>query len=293
MNSKVHQPVLINEVIEFLSPQPGERYLDLTAGFGGHASQIAEMLGKNGRLTLVDRDEQAAGFLTDQFGADKRVEIIQDDFYSAAMNLTSNSAQFDCILADLGVSSYQLDEAGRGFSFDKEAPLDMRMDSGQKLTAQEVLNNYDREKLEGIFIRYGELSAKQTALLVDLLLEHRPLRATSELAALARTLPSKRGKRLEAQVFQAVRIEVNNELGLLRNALPVWAELLAPKGRLAVITFHSLEDRIVKQFFAQRSKNRYEADLSLLNKKPITANKNETVYNPRSRSAKLRVAVKK
>lgn len=293
MNSKVHQPVLINEVIEFLSPQPGERYLDLTAGFGGHASQIAEMLGKNGRLTLVDRDEQAAGSLTDQFGADKRVEIIQDDFYSAAMNLTSNGVQFDCILADLGVSSYQLDEAGRGFSFDKEAPLDMRMDSGQKLTAQEVLNDYDREKLEGIFIRYGELSAKQTALLVDLLLEHRPLRATSELAALARTLPSKKGKRLEAQVFQAVRIEVNNELGLLRNALPVWAELLAPKGRLAVITFHSLEDRIVKQFFAQRSKNRYEADLSLLNKKPITANKNETVYNPRSRSAKLRVAVKK
>jgi 16S rRNA (cytosine1402-N4)-methyltransferase len=167
------------------------------------------------------------------------------------------------------------------------------MDVGQEFSAQDVINGYNTDKLRDVFIKYGELSRKQASLLSAKIEQNRPLRLTSELAKVANSLPRKRDKRIEPQVFQAIRIEVNDELGLLKKSLPVWVELLAPKGRIAVISFHSLEDRIVKQFFIQHSKNRYDADLDLLNKKPITAKENEKVYNPRSRSAQLRAAVKK
>ena len=293
MNNKPHTPVLLQKAKEYLSPKKGDRYLDLTAGFGGHAFSIAELVGEKGKLTLVDRDAEAVKYLENLFAADKRVKIVQNDFYSASSNLLAKGEKFDCILADIGVSSYQLDDSSRGFSFDKEGPLDMRMDKRQKTSAFDVVNSYDIEQLKKIFVMYGELTRKQASLLSERIAENRPIHTTSKLAFIAGSLPRKRGKKIKAQVFQAIRIEVNDELGLLEKSLPVWAKLLAPYGRLAVISFHSLEDRIVKQFFVQRSKNRYEADLSVLNKKPITAKKNERVYNPRARSALLRAAVKK
>jgi 16S rRNA (cytosine1402-N4)-methyltransferase len=293
VNNKPHEPVLLREVIENLSPQKGDSYLDLTAGFGGHASAAAKLVGPSGKLTLIDRDSDAISYLNDLSGSDKRVRIIHDDFLSASKSLLRENQKFDCILADVGVSSHHIDENTRGFSFSREGPLDMRMDKRQKISAQDVINNYDTKELEDIFVRYGELTKKQTHLLVEGIKRNRPMTKTIELAEIARSIPHGRRKKIEAQVFQALRIEVNDELGQLGNALPVWAQLLAPKGRIAVISFHSLEDRLVKQFFAQRSKNRYESDLTLLNKKPITAKKNETVYNPRARSARLRAAVKK
>jgi 16S rRNA (cytosine1402-N4)-methyltransferase len=293
VNNIPHKPVLLAETIDSLSPKKGGRYLDLTAGFGGHASLMAELVGDQGRLTLVDRDSDAINYLKSTFGSDPRAKIIRDDFCSAALKLLKNGEKFDCILADIGVSSHQLDNSRRGFAFDKAGPLDMRMDTGQAISAFDVANDYAKADLARIFAEYGGLSPKQASAASEKVLASRPMHSTEDLVHAISGVPAKRGKRLEAQVFQAIRIQVNNELGLLKKSLPVWAELLAPHGKLAVISFHSLEDRIVKQFFVQHSRNRYEADLKLLNKKPITAKKNEIVYNPRARSAKLRAAVKK
>jgi 16S rRNA (cytosine1402-N4)-methyltransferase len=279
--------------MHYLSPKANDRYLDLTAGFGGHASKAAELVGKNGEIVLIDRDADAVDYLKQKFDSSKRVKILRDDFFTAAIKLLKDGEKFDCILADVGVSSHQLDDSSRGFAFSKAGPLDMRMDTRQAISALDVVNGYTKEELTRILTDLGELSPKQASLLSKEIISRRPLHSTKELVQAAGILPRKRGKKLEAQIFQAVRIEVNNELGLLRKSLPVWAELLAPQGRLVVISFHSLEDRIVKQFFTQHSKNRYEADLKLLSKKPITASQNEIVYNPRARSARLRAAVKK
>jgi 16S rRNA (cytosine1402-N4)-methyltransferase len=293
VNDQVHNPVLLSEVIEILSPQKGDRYLDLTAGFGGHASAVAQLVGARGKLTLVDRDKDAINTLDRVFGTDSRVQILQDDFFGASSKLLAKGEKFDLILADLGVSSYQLDVSQRGFSFNRDELLDMRMDESQQKSAYDVVNNYEAGRLKSVLTGYGELSSKQATVLAKKIVSNRPITSTKELALLVASIPHNPRKKLQPQVFQAIRIEVNDELGLLKKALPVWMRLLTSGGRLIVISFHSLEDRIVKQFFVQKSENRYDAKIRLVNKKPITAKKNELVYNPRARSAKLRAAVKK
>lgn len=285
-----HYPVLLDEVLQYLDPKEGESYLDLTAGYGGHAEKVLDRTLKPHNTTLVDRDQNAIEHLGQKF-AGSGVQIIHKDFLSASQELKSQGKQFDIILADLGVSSPHLDNASRGFSIKFDAKLDMRMDETQELTAADVVNNYDEDRLRQIIRVYGEEPrAKKIA---QLIVEHRPIATTHELAKIvAHAWPGYSKVHPATRTFQAIRIEVNNELGLLEQSLPIWTDLLAPGGRIAVISFHSLEDRIVKQYYASQSGNRYDAVLRLLTKQPITGGADEIVFNPRARSAKLRVAVK-
>lgn len=285
-----HYPVLLDEVLQYLDPKEGESYLDLTAGYGGHAEKVLDRTLKPHNTTLVDRDQNAIQHLGQKFEG-RGVQIIHKDFLSASQELKSQGKQFDIILADLGVSSPHLDNASRGFSIKYDAKLDMRMDETQELTAADVVNNYDEAELRRIIHTYGEEPrAKKIA---QLIVEHRPIATTHELAKIvALAWPGYSKVHPATRTFQAIRIAVNNELGLLEQSLPIWTDLLAPGGRIAVISFHSLEDRIVKQYYASQSGNRYDAVLRLLTKQPITGGADEIVFNPRARSAKLRVAVK-
>lgn len=281
-----HIPVLADEVLKLLAPKSGESYLDLTAGYGGHAKLVLARTGAG--ATLVDRDQEAVNALTSVFG--DRARIIHQDFLAASRTLASTGQRFDMILADLGVSSAHLNDVVRGFSIKNDAPLDMRMDAGQKLTAATVVNSYSEDKLAEIIKNFGEEPKART--LARLIVKNRPLRNTSELAALAKQAwPGHSKTHPATRLFQAIRIEVNGELNQLEKALPVWLELLEPRGRLAIISFHSLEDRFVKNFFAEHSRG-YEQQLEVLTKKPIVAGAKEIAFNPRARSAKLRAAVK-
>jgi 16S rRNA (cytosine1402-N4)-methyltransferase len=284
-----HQPVLLAQVISSLQPQKGQSYLDVTAGYGGHALAIAERTDQVDAMTLVDRDKQAIAAL--QPLAKRGAHLIQSDFLTASQQLVGEQKQFDMILADLGLSSPHLDNASRGFSFLHEAPLDMRMDTDQTLTAAAVVNSYSEADLADILWRFGqEPKARQIARMI---VKSRPFKSTTQLAqVVARAWPGYSKVHPATRSFQAIRIVVNDELGQLQKALPLWVDLLKPGGRLAVISFHSLEDRIVKQLFAEYALG-YEARLELPSKKPQTASQDEIVSNPRARSAKLRVAVKK
>ncbi len=285
-----HYPVLLDEVLQYLDPKEGESYLDLTAGYGGHAEKILDRTLKPHNTTLVDRDQNAILHLGQKFDG-SGVQVIHKDFLSASQELLSQGKQFDIILADLGVSSPHLDNASRGFSIKFDAKLDMRMDETQELTAADVVNNYDVDRLRRIIRVYGE--EPRANKIAQLIVEHRPIATTHELAKIvAHAWPGYSKVHPATRTFQAIRIEVNNELGLLEQSLPIWTDLLAPGGRIAVISFHSLEDRIVKQYYASQSGNRYDAVLRLLTKQPITGGADEIVFNPRARSAKLRVAVK-
>lgn len=288
--SNQHTPVLLEQVLLYLQPKPGETYLDLTAGYGGHAKAVLERTNYSPAV-LIDRDEQAADFLQANFGA-KNVEIMQQDFYSASQKLYERGQRFDMILADLGVSSPHLNMAERGFSFQKEGPLDMRMDRRQELTAEMVVNTYSEEELADLFRRYGgEPRAKKLAREI---VRHRPVRTTAELAELVTQVWPPAGRRIHpaTRAFQSLRIEVNDELDQLKKSLPVWINLLKPAGRLGIISFHSLEDRLVKEAFAEAGGNTYDAEIKILTKRPIAAGEDEKVFNPRARSAKLRAAVK-
>lgn len=288
---KQHVPVLLEEVLKCLDPKPGESYLDLTAGYGGHASAVTERTGSLTHTTLVDRDENAVRQLKSLF-EEGGTEIRHEDFLSASQQLVSEGRKFDLILADLGVSSPHLNEGSRGFSVQSSGPLDMRMDQRQAVSASTILNTFAQAELEELLTRYGEEpKARQIA---KAIVEARPLNSTEELAAIAaKAWPGYSRVHPATRTFQAIRIAVNDELGLLEKSLPLWLKLLSPHGRLAVISFHSLEDRIVKQFLSDHAGNRYDAELSLLTKRPVTASPEETVHNPRARSAKLRAAVKK
>lgn len=287
-NTIKHVPVLLSEVLQYLDPQEGESYLDLTAGYGGHAKAVLERT--QGEAVLVDRDEYAAGILQDLF-PERRVKLRRQDFLTASRELQAGKRQFDLILADLGVSSPHLNEGKRGFAINSTGPLDMRMDQSQELTAETVINTYDEAVLSDILSRYGEEpKARQIARAIT---EARPLHSTEELAAVAaKAWPGRSRIHPATRTFQALRIAVNDELGQLQQALPVWLELLRPGGRIAVISFHSLEDRLVKRAFQEASGNRYDAELRLLTRRPVMAGPNETVFNPRARSAKLRAAAK-
>lgn len=292
MKKLKHVPVLAQEVLHYLEPRPGDHYLDLTAGYGGHAALVLERIGSNGTATLVDRDEDAIKALKSAFGNDSRVEVIHSDFYNASRTLAAQDKTYDLILADLGVSSPHLDNPERGFSFAKGGPLDMRMDKRQELTAADIVNGYDEQSLAEILAKYGEL--RNARKISRRLIEHRPYKSTSELATkIVQFANHKKRIHPATQVFQAIRIAVNDELGMLEKSLGIWLDLLAPKGRIGVISFHSLEDRLVKQAFKDYGGNRYDARLHIVTKKTVTAAEPEIVFNPRSRSAKLRVAQRK
>ncbi len=287
---KLHIPVLLSEVLATLNPRPGESYLDLTAGYGGHAGKILDVTQQYKTSTLVDRDEFAIEYLERKFPSD--IQLINTDFYSAVQQLIECGKTFDMILADFGVSSPQLDMEERGFSFKSEGPLDMRMDRRQKLSADDVINHYKESQLADILVKYGEEKTGRAKMLAREIVHHRPIRNTKELADIIIGKSKYSKTHPAARVFQAVRIEVNDELGEIAKTLPLLPELLNPKGRLGIITFHSLEDRLVKDYFKEASSFGEESSLKILTKKPIIAEPQELVINPRSRSAKLRVAVR-
>lgn len=284
-----HQPVLLQEVLRYLDPKAGESFLDLTAGYGGHAKEILAKTGSLNGMVLVDRDAKAVNELKRLFG--EQTKVLRTDFYSAARQLLDTEQRFDCVLADIGVSSPHLDNASRGFSLKAEGPLDMRMDQSQELAASDIVNTYSQEELTDILRRYGE--EPKAAKIAQKIIANRPVTTTTQLATLVASVWKGHSKVHPAtRTFQALRIAVNDELNLLQKALPLWAALLKPGGRLAVISFHSLEDRIVKQFLASLSGDRYDAELRLLTKNPVKASSTEIVLNPRARSAKLRAAAK-
>jgi 16S rRNA (cytosine1402-N4)-methyltransferase len=285
-----HEPVLLQEVLQYLDPQAGESYLDLTAGYGGHAQAILDRTGSLTPAELVDRDQNAISMLREKFTDDK-ANLRQQDFLTAATELHAAGRQFDLILADLGVSSPHLNIGARGFSITSHGPLDMRMDQSQELTAETIVNTYDEAALTDILVRYGE--EPKAGQIARAIRAARPLQTTDQLAAIAaKAWPGRSRVHPATRTFQALRIAVNDELGLLEQALPLWFDLLAPGGRIAVISFHSLEDRLVKQALAEVAGERYDADLRLLTKRPVMAATSELVSNPRARSAKLRAAVK-
>jgi 16S rRNA (cytosine1402-N4)-methyltransferase len=285
-----HIPVLLRPVLQYLDPQKGESYLDLTAGYGGHARVVLECTKSPQRATLVDRDANAIATLTDF--VKQGVTLVQRDFLSVSQELAAEGRQFDIILADLGVSSPHLDNASRGFAFGQDGPLDMRMDQTQTLDAATVVNTYSADDLARIIKTYGEEPRAKT--IAQAIVNHRPFSSTQQLAETIRSVMPKGSKIHPAtRTFQALRIAVNDELELLRASLPLWLQLLAPGGRLGVISFHSLEDRIVKQAFAEIAGNRYDAEALSLTKGAVTADEQELVFNPRARSAKLRAVVKK
>lgn len=285
---ELHQPVLLSEVLAVLKPSLGESYLDLTAGYAGHASKILDVTQNYKDAVLVDRDERAIEFLREKYG--KTVNLINDIFYNAALQQIECGKTFDILIADFGVSSPQLDQAERGFSFAKDGPLDMRMDQRQELTAERIVNKWSERELVEILTQYGEERLGFAKLVARIIVDGRPWQSTEVLAqAIARK--TRRGRTHPAtRVFQAIRIVVNDELGEIERTLPLIPKLLRPGGRVALITFHSLEDRLVKRYLRQVSSLGEESELEILTKTPIVAGEQELFINPRARSAKLRAA---
>lgn len=284
-----HRPVLLEQTVQSLQPRTGETYLDLTSGYGGHAKAIIEKIGNIQLATLVDRDDYAIASLQPLKKAGARV--IKSDFATAAADFAQRGEQFDMILLDLGVSSPQLDNADRGFSIQRPGPLDMRMDQKQQETAADAVNTWPEERLAQIIRDYGE--EPRARHIARTIITNRPYSTTKELAdVIAKATRGKWGKIHPAtRTFQAIRIALNDELGQLQRTLTILPGLLKPGGRVSVISFHSLEDRIVKRFFKEKAEAGFEAELELLAKKPISGAIDD-VHNPRARSAKLRAAVK-
>lgn len=277
-----HVPVLSRELIEGLAVRPGGHYLDATVGGGGH-SRLILAAAPDVQVTAVDRDEQAIAAAKNQLAPyNERVQFFLSNF----ANYEPNSMTFDGMIADLGVSSYHLDIAERGFSFRHPAALDMRMDRRQSLTASEVINHWDENQLADIFFKYGE--ERLSRRIARRIVEQRPFHTTTELAKMiaACVPPQYRYGRIHpaTRVFQALRIVVNEELTSLESFLNRAPNWLVPGGRIAIISFHSLEDRLVKHGL------RGSPLLRVLTKKPIIPQADELEQNPRSRSAKLRIA---
>jgi 16S rRNA (cytosine1402-N4)-methyltransferase len=288
MTKNKHTPVLLDEVLEYLCPKKGESFLDATVGYGGHAKRVLAITQSEPKAVLVDRDAYAVAELSKQL---PNAYILKKDFLSASVELESQGRQFDLILADLGINSAQIDEAERGFAISQIGPLDMRMDERQELTAAKILNRATEAELTKIFSDYGE--EPKARRIAKSIVQARPLTNTSELAAIAtRAWPGYSRVHPATRIFQAIRIAVNDELNQLTQSLPVWLQLLSPGGRIAIISFHSLEDRLVKNFFLDHSDKHLEGELKILTKKPVVATNDEIVSNPRARSAKLRAAAK-
>ena len=306
-----HVSVLLRECIEALSIKPDGIYVDCTTGGGGHSLEIVKRLTAGGRLIAIDRDEDALRAAGARLGdyAD-RVTFVHSNYAMLQSVLADlGIPKADGVLADLGVSSYQLDTAERGFSYMQDAPLDMRMDREQPLSARDVVNTYSEEELRRILYDYGEEKfARNIAANIVKRRSERPIETTLELAELVKgSMPKaarEGGHHPAKRTFQAIRIEVNAELSSIPPALDAAVHALNPGGRVAVITFHSLEDRLVKQKFAALSSGctcprefpvcvcGKKPVVRVITKKPVTAGEDELEVNPRSRSAKLRVAEK-
>ena len=305
-----HVPVLADEVREALAVRPGETVVDATFGAGGHASLLAADLRGSGKLIAIDKDPTARTYF-ERFErtAGVNVRLLRGDFGVVLAQLAENGVRADAILLDLGVSSMQLDRPERGFSYAADAPLDMRMDPTQELTARELVNTWDERELTSIFRRYGEERyAKQIARAIVRRRKEQPFERTAELVDTIKAsipAPARFGDGHPAKrVFQALRIAVNDELGALETALPAALEMLRPGGRLAVISFHSLEDRITKQFLREKERGctcppdfpicvcGHQPELRAIERRPVRPGETEIAANPRSASARLRAAVK-
>jgi 16S rRNA (cytosine1402-N4)-methyltransferase len=287
-----HVPVLFDAVLRELAPKTGESYLDLTAGYAGHAKAVLDITKNDKESVLVDRDEYAIAHL--QHMAGRGVQLLHTDFVSAATQLVEEGRQFNLILIDLGVSSPQLDQGDRGFSFKHNGPLDMRMDRRNGQTAADLVNTVGAKDLATIIYEYGEEPYMQAKHIAEQIVANRPFKDTETLANLIKQTYRGRQGRIHpaTRTFQALRIAVNDELGQVKAILPLLPKLLKQGGRVGIISFHSLEDRLVKRFFKEQEANGLEAELQILTKKPVSG-ATDDVHNPRSRSAKLRVAVKK
>lgn len=286
---QLHIPVLLTATLDILSPKKGDSYLDLTAGYGGHASEVIAKIGDARLATLVDRDETSITALKPLAEAGAR--ILKNSFAEASKELKEANEQFDMILIDLGVSSPQLDRPERGFSFRQEGSLDMRMDQQTGFTAYDLVNKASKDELMRILREFGE--EPKAARIAQAIIEARPLKTTTQLTKVVeKTIRGNWGKTHPAtRTFQALRIAVNDELGQIKRTLELLPDLLKPGGRVAIISFHSLEDRLVKHFFKEQANAGFEATLNILTKQPISG-ATEDVSNPRARSAKLRAAVK-
>ena len=299
-DSDYHIPVLLRETLAGLSIVPGGVYVDCTFGGGGHSRAILEELDERGRLVAFDQDENAARNLP----GDERILFIPQNFRHLDRFLRlHNISAVDGIVADLGVSSHQFDEAGRGFSTRFDASLDMRMDQRQSLTAFDVVRTYDELRLHKLFEQYGEVTnAKTLARKIVEVRDHISLDTTNKFKRALGEIVKGNPNKYFAQVFQALRIEVNDELVALKELLQQIPKLLKPGGRAAIITFHSLEDRLVKNFFRRGSFDEPAAnpfineenvnELKVITKKPVRPTESEIKNNPRARSAQLRVAEK-
>ena len=280
---------MLGEVLDVLQPQKGESLLDLTAGFGGHSRRILEQTGEYEESVLVDRDQVAIDSLSDL--AAKGATLLHMDFLTAVSAFFVEKRRFDMILADLGVSSPQLDESERGFSFMYEGDLDMRMDQTQGTTAKTIINSYSERDLAELFVKYGEVKRGLAAKVAREITHARPFSTTKQLADLIKAHTPYSRHHPATRFFQALRIEVNDELGLLEKVLPMLPDLLNPRGRLCVITFHSLEDRIVKSWLQDEAGKGLESRL-IVSKQLHTSGVSELENNPRARSAKLRFAAR-
>ena len=295
-----HIPVLLQETIAGLAIQPEGIYVDCTFGGGGHSKAILAQLGPGGRLIAFDQDEEAKRNLP----GDDRVTFVPHNFRHLQRFLKLHQiSTVDGIMADLGVSSHQFDEAERGFSTRFDAAMDMRMDQRQTMTAFDVVNTYTEQQLHKLFEQYGEVTnAKTLARTIVNVRNHVSLRTINAFKNALREVVKGNPNKYFAQVFQALRIEVNDELGALKEMLQQIPKLLKPGGRVAIITFHSLEDRLVKVFFRRGSFDEPETnpfindqpvnELKIITKKSIQPTEKEMKENPRSRSARLRVAEK-
>lgn len=301
-----HIPVLFKEVLDILNPVSGGFYLDGTLGAGGHSRGILERSSPDGQVAGFDRDPQALALAREnleEYGA--RLITIQDSYQNFQTHLNNlDWHTLDGILLDLGLSSMQLEAPERGFSFQTGGPLDMRFDPTQPLTAADLVNGLSRDELADLLFKYGD--EKKSWRIADAIIANRPLVSTQDLAQLIKKVTRNPKTRIHpaTRTFQALRIAVNDELNALEAFLPKALEALKPGGRLAIIAFHSLEDRIVKSFFRRESKDcicppevpqcvcGHQAQLKVLTRRPIRPEEDEINLNPRSRSAKLRAAEK-
>ena len=305
-----HKPIMLNEILSGLNINPDGVYMDCTIGGAGHSKKIIEKLSRNGLLIGIDKDYDALNVSTERLKNYSNKKLIHSDFNDIENVFEEYDIDnLDGVLIDLGISSYQIDTAERGFSFLRDGKLDMRMDQTQKLSAYEVVNNYSKEKLLKILFEYGEETfAKQ---IVNNIIKHReikPIETTFELRdIIEKSLPAKivyKSGGASKKTFQAIRIEVNGELDRLENTINFLISKLKSGGRIAILTFHSLEDRIVKNVFKENSIGcicppkipvcicNHKACLKVINKKPIIATQDEMKENSRSTCAKLRIAEK-
>lgn len=293
--SRVHEPVLVEEVLRLIHPEQGQVVVDATLGSGGHAVEILKRIGKQGRLIGIDQDPEAIERAKKNLREFPRVDFVQENFSKLSAILKClNIETIDAVIIDTGVSTEQLEEPGRGFSFLKEGPLDMRMDPTRPLRAWDLIHGLSQEELGRIFLTYGEERwARRIAGAICRERIRGPIETTTKLAEVVKRAVPMRfhfGPRHPAtRVFQALRIAVNEELAVLEEGLPQALAALRPGGRLAVIAFHSLEERIVKRMFREWAARQ---QVRILTRKPLTPSPEEVQRNPRARSAKLRAVEK-